>query len=209
MENGETTNRMRGNRLCLDFVNLPYVAGEPVARMSSWSELIAFLAEKRVVSAERGQELENLPKTDPSAAQNLLIKAERLGQGIRYASRALARVGRLHREWIEPINEVLRVTEGHDELVFDGFSWKFGFLTKEESLDWLLAAIARSAAELIAAGANSGVRQCDNPNCQLLFCDDSRTHRRRWCSMALCGNRSKVAAFAKRHGCEKARAHHA
>jgi predicted RNA-binding Zn ribbon-like protein len=42
-----------------------------------------------------------------------------------------------------------------------------------------------------------------------MFYDDSKTQRRRWCSMALCGNRSKVAAFTRRHGGEKARAHHA
>jgi len=209
MAETEQMNLMRGNRLCLDFVNLPYVAGEPIARMTSWSEFVEFLAEKRIVSEDRGESLQNLPETDANASQNLLNKVERLGHGIRFAARALARNGRIHREWIEPVNEILRVTEGHDELVFDGNVWRLGFLAKEEGLDWLLAAIARSAAELIANGAQSGVRQCSNPNCQLLFCDDSRTGRWRWCSMALCGNRSKVAAFAKRHGAEKARAHHA
>ena len=209
MEETEQSNLMRGNRLCLDFANLPYAAGEPVSRMTSWSEFVEFLAEKRIVSGDREESLQNLPETDPIASKNLLNKVERLGQGIRFAARALVRNGRIHREWIEPVNEILRVTEGHDELVFDGNVWRLGSLAKDEGLDWLLAAIARSAAELIANGAQSGVRQCSNPACQLLFCDDSRTHRRRWCSMALCGNRSKVAAFAKRHGGEKVRAHHA
>jgi len=209
MAGTEQPNLMRGNRLSLDFVNLPFVAGEPLARLTSWSEFVEFLAAKGIVSEDRRESLQDLPETDPNASQNLLNKAERLGQGIRFSARALARNGRIHREWIEPVNEILRVTEGHDELVFDGNVWRLGFLAKEEGLDWLLAAIARSAAELIANGAQSGVRQCGNPNCQLLFCDDSRTGRRRWCSMALCGNRSKVAAFAKRHGAEKARAHHA
>jgi len=208
-EETEQSNLMRGNRLCLDFVNLDYVAGEPVARMTSWSEFVEFLAKKGIVSEDREESLQNLPETDANASQNLLNKAGRLGLGIRFAARALARNGRIHREWIEPVNEILRVTEGHDELVFNGNAWRLGFLAKEEGLDWLLAAIARSAAELIANGAQSGVRQCGNPSCQLLFCDDSRTRRRRWCSMALCGNRSKVAAFAKRHGAEKARAQHA
>src|SRR5258708_37945675 len=209
MAETEQTNLMRGSRLCLYLVNLAYVAGQPIARMTSCSEIVEFLAEKRTVSEDRGESLQSLPETDPNASENLLNKVERLGQGIRFAARALARNGRIHRERVEPVNEILRVTEGHDELVFDGNVWRMGFLAKEEGLDWLLAAIARSAAELIANGAQSGVRQCSNPNCQLLFCDDSRTGRRRWCSMALCGNRSKVAAFAKRHGAEKARAQHA
>ena len=209
MERASNSNMMRGNRLCLDFVNLQYAAGEPVARVTSWSELVEFLVEKRIVSPDKGEQLQNLPETDPQAAQNLLIRTERLGSGIRFAVRALTRNGRIHREWVEPINAVLRVTEGHDELDWDGSGWRLSFLAKDEGLDWLLAAIARSAAELIALGAQSNVRQCSNPNCQLLFCDDSRTHRRRWCSMALCGNRSKVAAFARRQGGEKARAHYA
>jgi len=182
-----------------------------VRRAVSWPELVNFLAEKRIVSAERGGELDRLPETEPAAANNLLLMSERLGDGLRFASRALIRGSRVHREWIEPINEILRVTEGHDELEWDGGAWRMRFAAKLQGLEWLLAAVARSAAELIAAGAKSGVRQCANPNCQLLFCDDSRTHRRRWCSMALCGNRSKVAAFARRHGggSERTKAQHA
>jgi predicted RNA-binding Zn ribbon-like protein len=116
---------------------------------------------------------------------------------------------RIQREWLDPINETLRVTEGYDQLEWVGTGWRLGFFAKHQALEWLLAAIARSGAELIAEGSRNGLQQCSNPNCQLLFYDDSRTHRRKWCSMALCGNRSKVAAFARRHGGEKARAQHA
>lgn len=41
--------------------------------------------------------------------------------------------------------------------------------------------------------APAGIRQCHHPDCVLYFFD--RTGRRRWCSMAACGNRAK----AKRH----------
>ena len=33
---------------------------------------------------------------------------------------------------------------------------------------------------------------------QLMFYDRTKSHKRRWCSMALCGNRHKVAEFRKR-----------
>jgi predicted RNA-binding Zn ribbon-like protein len=108
--------------------------------------------------------------------------------------------------WVEPINQILRVTEGHDELRLSGSDWRFEFVAEHEGLEWLLAAIARSGAELIAAGMNGGVQRCSNPNCQLFFFDDSRTHRRRWCSMQLCGNRSKVAAFTRRKSNRKSSA---
>ena len=199
-----------GNRLCLDFVNLPFEPGDAIKRAVSWQDLVRFLTEKGIVSVQRGEELLNLPETDSVAANNLLIQSERLANGIRFALRAVVRNSLLHREWIEPINDVLRVTEGHDKLDWDGEAWRIVYVSQQEGLAWLLAATARSAAELIAAGPKSRVRQCANPNCQLLFCDDSRTRRRRWCSMALCGNRSKVAAFARRQtGGGKASAHHA
>jgi predicted RNA-binding Zn ribbon-like protein len=62
-----------------------------------------------------------------------------------------------------------------------------------------LAAVARSGAEIFAESSRANLRLCANPRCGLLFYDTSRTHRRRWCSMAVCGNRSKVAAFARKH----------
>jgi predicted RNA-binding Zn ribbon-like protein len=205
----EDGSRIPGNRLCLDFVNLPFTSGAPRQYAVSWPQLIDFMAEKRIISVEKGAELRTLPESDPSAAQALLGQAERLGDGMRAALSAILKNQRVHREWVEPINGILRVTDGHDELEWHDDRWSLGFLAKEDGLEWLLAAIARSGAELIAEGAGSRLRRCGNPNCQLVFYDDSRTHRRRWCSMAHCGNRSKVAAFAKRNSVEKARARHA
>jgi len=205
----DASNSVNGNRLCLNFANLPFTSGDPIAHRASWLELVEFLAEQRIVSVARSEELRSLTESDPKAAGTLLAQAERLGQGMRLAFRAMLRAGRVQREWLEPINEILRVTEGFDQLEWDGSGWRIGFFAKHEGLEWLLAAIARSGAELIVEGSKNGLERCSNPNCQLLFYDDSRTRRRRWCSMALCGNRSKVAAFARRHGGEKARAQHA
>lgn len=44
----------------------------------------------------------------------------------------------------------------------------------------------------------SRVRRCANPQCVLLFVDTSKSGRRRWCDMATCGNRAKVAAHYAR-----------
>jgi predicted RNA-binding Zn ribbon-like protein len=38
------------------------------------------------------------------------------------------------------------------------------------------------------------VKKCENPPCSLWFHDVSQNHTRRWCSMAVCGNRAKAAA---------------
>ena len=199
-----------GNRLCLDFANLGMTSGETLEEQPNWEELTDFLAAKQIISMEKKDNLRKLPESDVHAAEALLRHAGALNAALKKSFRAMLSGQRVARQWAEPINRVLRVTEGHDELQWDGSAWRVGFVGREEGLDWLLAAIARSGAELIAAGATAKLRQCGNPQCQLLFYDESRTHRRRWCSMALCGNRSKVAAFARRQsGGEKARAHHA
>ena len=209
--NGVTVNGNVGkaNRLCLDFVNLPYTPGDPVAHATSWLELIEFLADKRIVSQARSEELSTLTETDPIAAGALVSQAKRLMDSMEFAFRTMLENGQVQPSWVKPINEVLRVTEGHDELQWDGSAWSMAFVGKHDRLEWLLAAIARSGAELIAEGPGKGLSRCSNGNCRLLFYDDSRMHRRKWCSMALCGNRSKVAAFAARHGNGKARAQHA
>ncbi|WP_428243533.1 CGNR zinc finger domain-containing protein [Gynuella sp.] len=42
------------------------------------------------------------------------------------------------------------------------------------------------------------VRQYEAHDCTLVFLDTTKSHRRRWCSVVLCGNRMKVAAFRSR-----------
>ena len=183
-----------GGRLCLDFLNTT-----PSQAELSWEGLIALLEATRIVSAERGAQLLALPQSDPQAAEGLLLKARRLSSSIRKAFTAMHRKQKIAGEWVEPVNEILRITEGHDELIFEDGAWRMEFVAREGGLDWLLAAIARSAAELVAEGSRAPLRLCANPQCGLFFYDKSRTHRRRWCSMSLCGNRSKVATFARRH----------
>jgi predicted RNA-binding Zn ribbon-like protein len=187
-----------GGRLAIDFANAPARPGTP-HRELCWEEFVLFLEATHIVSAERGASLLTLPRTDPQATETILARATRLRDSLRKAFEAVIRRERIAREWIEPINEILRITEGHDELVADGTNWKLEFIARESGLDWLLAAIARSTAEIIMEGPQARMRLCANPGCGLFFSDSSRTHRRRWCSMAICGNRHKVASFARRH----------
>lgn len=183
-----------GGRLSVDFVN----ATPPNAELS-WNRLIHFLESTSIVSVERSAQLLSLPQSDPQAAEALLLKARRLGSALRKVFAAMLRRHRMAREWIEPVNDILRITEGHDELAGQDGIWKIEFVAREGGLDWLLAAVARSGAEIVAEGARARLRLCANPHCGHFFYDNSRTRRRRWCSMAVCGNRSKVATFARKH----------
>lgn len=64
--------------------------------------------------------------------------------------------------------------------------------------DALVAALAAGCASLLALQPPADVRRCENPACTLWFADTRRGPRRRWCAMALCGNRMKVAAHRAR-----------
>lgn len=203
MVNSGPTSRTVGGRLAINFANLPSLPASPPSEALSWEELIVFLRAAQIISAERAEELMELTETNPQSAFGLLNRAERLRNALRSAFRQLALRQRIPRECVQPINDVLQVTEGHDELVEAAKSWRIEYVAREGSLDWLLAAIARSAAEIISEGEATRVRLCANPSCSLIFYDGSRTHRRRWCSMSLCGNRHKVAAFARRRGMNK------
>jgi predicted RNA-binding Zn ribbon-like protein len=189
-----TLGSLIGGRLALDFANVG-----SASRPLSWEELILFLEATQVISPERSVLLLELPETDPAGAQSLLSRATGLRDRMRQMFYALIRQETPSPEQVEPVNEMLRVTEGHDELVFGGGRWRMEFVARESGLEWLLAAIARSAAEIADEGTVARVRVCANPECGLFFYDGSRTKRRRWCSMAVCGNRHKVASFAKKH----------
>jgi predicted RNA-binding Zn ribbon-like protein len=186
--------RLIAGRLALDFAN-----AAPPDSVLRWQRLIDFLQSTQVVTPERATQLLLLHDSDPNAAEALLQKAVLLAASLRKCLQAMLGKQRLSPEWITPINQILRITEGHDELILEGNAGRIEFIAREGGLDWLLAAIARSAAELITEGPKARLRICANRECGHFFYDDSRTHQRRWCSMALCGNRHKVASYARRH----------
>jgi len=67
-----------------------------------------------------------------------------------------------------------------------------------QSAEALLLPLARSLADLVCYEDFTYVRACEGPGCTLLFVDHTRGRARRWCSMAVCGNRAKQAAHRSR-----------
>ena len=62
----------------------------------------------------------------------------------------------------------------------------------------LLLPIAEAMGDLACQKDLTLVRKCEGPTCTLWFLDVSKSHGRRWCSMAVCGNRAKAAAHRVR-----------
>lgn len=59
----------------------------------------------------------------------------------------------------------------------------------------VLAAVATAATD----GSWDRVKICPADNCLYAFFDESRNHSRTWCSMRVCGNRTKTRLYRARH----------
>lgn len=64
--------------------------------------------------------------------------------------------------------------------------------------DYLLYPVLTAATDLLTSASRGSIRQCEDADCGWLFLDRSNARRRRWCSMADCGNRNKVRNFYRR-----------
>jgi predicted RNA-binding Zn ribbon-like protein len=70
------------------------------------------------------------------------------------------------------------------------------------SPEQLLTPVAVAAADLLARADFRLIRKCEGDDCPLWFYDRTKAHKRRWCNMAVCGNREKVARFRDRLNAE-------
>jgi predicted RNA-binding Zn ribbon-like protein len=197
-------SQLIGGRLAVDFANATFSRDRNGNTVDGWDGLVEFLVVAGTASQERGSALQGLPLAAPEETAELLRRAIDLRSAVRQTLAARREHNPLEPDWIAQINSVLACTEGYERLEAASDSgsgtsdWRLRLAARSEGLEWLLAAIARSAAELVAEGTEAPVRICANPECGLFFYDASRTGRRRWCSMATCGNRAKVAAHSKR-----------
>jgi predicted RNA-binding Zn ribbon-like protein len=62
----------------------------------------------------------------------------------------------------------------------------------------LLLPIGEALARFVCEEDFADVKACVGHSCTLVFADRTRRRARRWCSMAVCGNRAKQAAHRKR-----------
>jgi predicted RNA-binding Zn ribbon-like protein len=105
---------------------------------------------------------------------------------------------------LDPLNRILFRDERFGQIVVGeagdkkarGPAW-------EEMRHWhssesLLIPIAESMAKLVCNEDFTYVKACEGHACVLLFIDRTRRRARRWCSMAVCGNRAKQAAYRAR-----------
>jgi predicted RNA-binding Zn ribbon-like protein len=101
---------------------------------------------------------------------------------------------------LEPLNRLLERDEMFSRVVVQPSPALFALQTARRwrSPEALLLPIGESLARFICTEDFSHVKACEGPSCTLLFADHTRGRARRWCSMAICGNRAKQAAHRQR-----------
>jgi predicted RNA-binding Zn ribbon-like protein len=103
---------------------------------------------------------------------------------------------------LAPLNRLLERDEAFSRIVLQHGA-KLAAPTLQVTRRWrspeaLLLPIGEALAHFVCTEDFADVKACEGPVCTLLFADHTRGHARRWCSMALCGNRAKQAAHRHR-----------
>lgn len=127
-------------------------------------------------------------------------------RGIRPTARNLERA----REVREALRELLYANNGHGlrgdpyELL-DAAAAPLRVSVRGRSLvpmrggiDGALAHVVGIAYEAMRDCSWSRLKACRNTGCRWAFWDESKNQSARWCSMQLCGNRTKVRAYRQR-----------
>lgn len=187
-----------GNRLAVDFANTSFAPGDPAGALACWGDLVDFLELREAVSRVEGERLREMGESDARGCAAAFAQALEFRDTVRSLLEAMTTRKRLKAAWIDEINRALSWGGGADRLLRYEAGWRLGFAAERAEPFRALAPIARSLAQLVVEGPAAPIRKCANPRCALYFYDISPTRRRRWCSMAVCGNRLKVAAHARR-----------
>lgn len=80
----------------------------------------------------------------------------------------------------------------------EGTGFELRAMRKWSSPEALLFPIAEALARFVCSEDFTYVKACEARACTMLFLDRTRGRARRWCTMAVCGNRAKQAAHRHR-----------
>ncbi|MGW1215129.1 CGNR zinc finger domain-containing protein [Streptomyces sp. NPDC002499] len=171
-----------GGRPCLDFVaTLGKRHATPLERIPDTAALSRWFTEAELAA---GDEAVRVTARD-------LADARVLREAIHRVLRAAMDGGRPDATDVQRVNDVAARPDLAPQL--GPVHW-----TARHPARAALATVARDAVLLVGGPLLERVKKCENPDCSLLFLDDSQARRRRWCSMERCGNLAKVAGYRSR-----------
>ena len=185
-----------GNQPALDFLNTrPVLNGEPMELLPDFSALVRWFQAAELLSSSQARSL--LHHWGESVRARRMVNALReLREKLRKDILAWERGGAVRRSTIDELNRVMADHPMRTRLEAGRGSSSVELWFEPHQPEDLFAPLAHSAATLFASVNHERVRKCDQ--CVLHFHDTSKKGTRRWCSMRICGNRLKVAAYAAR-----------
>ena len=184
------------NRPILDFLNTkPVLADGPTELLPNVRALERWLIASDMVTSPRGKAAVRGWRQSPEAAaflkqlisfrERLREAAVRIENGSPPADAFLAEVNSL-------LLQYPRRTSLHKR---DGKVIRETLFEPRKPTD-LWAPIIDATADLLTETESSRIRKCES--CVIHFFDTSKKGSRRWCSMNICGNKLKVAAYQRR-----------
>jgi predicted RNA-binding Zn ribbon-like protein len=179
-----------------DFLNTAELdgTGRPVERMPALPDATAWLVERGLLHPEEARRIDRVPG---ARSGDRLAHVHAARSGMREIVEALVAGRPADPAALDAVNAVLRARTVV-KLVPGQGSLAIGHRHVGDPLDDALAGVAAPLIAVVAAGAPDRLRICANDGCRWVFHDTSRTGRRRWCSMASCGNRAKAARHRAR-----------
>jgi predicted RNA-binding Zn ribbon-like protein len=196
---------LAGNVLCLDFANTVNSRLHQPAHdyLASYQDLLEWSRHARSLTPQAIRRLGPLVAT--AQAAKTLTQAHRLRDTIYEIFSAIAH-GRTPRAAdLDALSEAYRSAMGRSAITRQdsGPQGDAGQAHQVYEVIWpaeaapdLAAAlwpVSHSAGELLLSGSLGRLGEC--PGCGWLFLDTSRNGGRRWCSMATCGSRDKMARY--------------
>jgi predicted RNA-binding Zn ribbon-like protein len=185
-----------GNHLALDFLNTrPVLAEGPQELLPNVDALVRWLVASGVLTRKKGKALARKWRSLPQAAgllRELLKFRERLRATVVRQEAGFSLSG----AFIAELNSLLKQHPSVIALQRKGEKLDLDAAFKPEKPIDLWAPIATAVAELLSGASTARVRKCEG--CIVHFLDTSKKGSRRWCSMNICGNKLKVAAYQKR-----------
>jgi predicted RNA-binding Zn ribbon-like protein len=187
--------------LGLDFLNsIATPVDTPVDWLDSGDGLLKWLAQAKLVPADE------LDALKARAMPGELDRVAKQARDLREWFRGFVRdhMGRpltpkaLHE--LEPLNRLLERDEAFSQISRHRHGGRFELRTvrRWRSPKSLLLPIGEALAKFACEEDFANVKACEGHSCTLVFADRTRRRARRWCSMAICGNRAKQAAHRNR-----------
>jgi predicted RNA-binding Zn ribbon-like protein len=189
--------------LGLDFLNsIATPVDTPVDWLDSGDGLLRWLTQAELVPADALNELK--ARAMPGELDKVADQARALREWFRrfvhkhmgrpLAPKALQELG--------PLNKLLQRDETFSQISRhrerDGDRFELRAMRRWRSSESLLLPIGETLAKFVCEEDFARVKACEGHKCTLVFADHTRMQARRWCSMAICGNRAKQAAHRNR-----------